>query len=109
MPSFDDIAAAMAQDVETHLGSPAAFTPSGGDAVSCRVIVSAPDVMAGLGDARAVVGDYRIEVSVAAVAPHTPRKNDTFVVGAKTYRCVDKARRREDDALFFTVDVEVAG
>lgn len=103
--SFDDALAGLAGAVSDNLGQTATFTPAGGDPATCKVIVSAPDIMAGLGDARTVASDARIEVQVSALAT-APRKNDVFVVGARTYVCVDRARKREDDAQFYTVDVE---
>lgn len=104
--SFEDELARMAGAVSDHLGRPATFTPQSGAPVSCRVQVLSVDLLAGLDIARAVAADARIKV-VASVLPHAPKKGETFTVGATVYRCVDKARRREDDALFYTVDVEV--
>lgn len=103
--SFDDHLAGLAGVVSDHLGQTATFTPQGGEGVACKVIVSAPDVLAGLGEARVVASDARIEVRVAML-PSVPRKGDSFTVGTSTYVCVDRARKREDDAQFYTVDVE---
>lgn len=106
--SWTDRMARLNRAVFTHLPDGlAVFQPKDGAAVEgVPVIVAAPDILAGLGDARAVAADATVECAVDAL-PAAPAKGDRFELGGKFYVCADKARRRDANGATWIVDVDI--
>lgn len=85
----------------------AVFRPKTGPEVSnVAIIIAAPEILAGLADARTVTADATVEVAVDALTA-APVKGDRFEFGDKVYVCADKARRRDVEGATWIVDVEI--
>jgi hypothetical protein len=79
------IAKALTDIFNSPLGDDAMFTPAGGAAVSCRVIVSRSVLLQPTGmDAQVFERGTTIEAILAEIGAE-PGRGDVFVVGAETY------------------------
>ena len=80
---------------DPNLSQAATYTPPGGSAGDCRVIVSMPDAIVDpFVGAPAVIADRLVDVRVAEAAPVD---GGAFVFGGLTYRIVGAPVVPEDD------------
>lgn len=106
--AWADRAARLNTAVFAHLADGlAVFRPKAGDPVAdVPVVIAAPEILVGLGDARAAAADATVECAVSAL-PAAPVKGDRFELGGRAYVCVDRARRRDADGATWIADVEI--
>jgi len=100
---FAEVQAQAAEDILTHMGASATFTPSEGDAVTCNVFVEKNVEMEPAGyEARAWETGTTI-LAVLDVLGKEPDSGETFEVGDDTYTV---KRVLENDGVFVKVAVK---
>lgn len=79
---------------DQNTGADAAYTrASGGAAISLRVVLSSPtDQITGFGSAGVRAGSVTADVLASDLSGIAPRRGDTLVVNATTYRVDDVQR-----------------
>jgi len=94
--------------LDTLFGDPAIardalYAPTGGEAVSVRVVVRRPDEVVGFGETRIHTETTVFEVRTSEIA--APRPGDRLTLDGITYVIQGEPERRDPDRLIWTLDV----
>ena len=87
-------------------GTDAAYTPTGAEPVSVRVIARRPDTIVGLGETRIRAETATFELRASEVAG--PRPGDQLTVGGETFTVQGEPGRRDPDRLVWSLDIRPA-
>ena len=94
--------------LDTLFGDPtiardALYAPTGGEAVSVRVVVRRPDEIVGFGETRIHTETTVFDVRTSEVAD--PRPGDRLTLNGVDYVIQGEPERRDPDRLIWTLDV----
>ncbi len=87
-------------------GTDAAYTPTGAEPVSVRVIARRPDTIVGLGDTRIRAETATFEVRASEVA--APRPGDQLTVAGEMFVIQGEPERRDPDRLVWVLGTRPA-
>lgn len=81
-------------------GRAGTYTPPGGTATACRVILAGADAEQQVLGSRFVAGQMTVEVRASEIA--APVQGGVFTVGAETFTIVQAPRREDRDRALWT-------